>query len=144
MGRSGGRNQDRRPDPDNRGRWNLRRNRTTLSGTAGNRKRLIGFLGLTILLGATFLGLQAHEYWESYVHLNMTLHSGIYGATFYILTGFHGLHVTLGTIMLCVMWLRCVRGHFSRDHHFAFEAVSWYWHFVDVIWLCLFLFVYIL
>jgi len=111
---------------------------------AGNRKRLIGFLGLTILLGATFLGLQAHEYWESYVHLNMTLHSGIYGATFYILTGFHGLHVTLGTIMLCVMWLRCVRGHFSRDHHFAFEAVSWYWHFVDVIWLCLFLFVYIL
>ena len=111
---------------------------------AGNRKRLIGFLGLTILLGATFLGCQAHEYWESYVHLNMTLHSGIYGATFYILTGFHGLHVTLGTIMLCVMWLRCVRGHFNREHHFAFEAVSWYWHFVDVIWLCLFLFVYIL
>ncbi|HET7930429.1 MAG TPA: cytochrome c oxidase subunit 3 [Rhodanobacteraceae bacterium] len=111
---------------------------------AGNRKRLIGFLGLTILLGATFLCCQAYEYWESYVHLNMTLHSGIYGATFYILTGFHGLHVTLGTIMLIVMWLRCTRGHFSREHHFAFEAVSWYWHFVDVIWLCLFLFVYIL
>ncbi|HET7561163.1 MAG TPA: cytochrome c oxidase subunit 3 [Rhodanobacteraceae bacterium] len=111
---------------------------------AGNRKRLIGFLGLTILLGATFLGFQTYEYWESYVHLNMTLHSGIYGATFYILTGFHGLHVTLGTIMLIVMWLRCVRGHFNREHHFAFEAVSWYWHFVDVVWLCLFLFVYIL
>ncbi len=111
---------------------------------AGKRKRLIGFLGLTILLGATFLGLQAHEYWESYVHFNMTLHSGIYGATFYILTGFHGLHVTLGTIMLCVMWARCVRGHFTPDNHFGFEAVSWYWHFVDVIWLCLFLFVYIL
>jgi len=110
----------------------------------GNRKRLIGFLGLTILLGLTFLCCQAYEYWESYVHLNMTLHSGIYGATFYILTGFHGLHVTLGTIMLIVMWLRCVRGHFSRENHFAFEAVSWYWHFVDVIWLCLFLFVYIL
>ncbi len=111
---------------------------------AGHRKRLIGFLGLTILLGLTFLCCQAYEYWESYVHLNMTLHSGIYGATFYILTGFHGLHVTLGTIMLIVMWLRCVRGHFSRENHFAFEAVSWYWHFVDVIWLCLFLFVYIL
>ena len=111
---------------------------------AGNRKRLIGFLGLTILLGLTFLCCQAYEYWESYVHLNMTLHSGIYGATFYILTGFHGLHVTLGTIMLIVMWLRSVRGHFTRENHFAFEAVSWYCHFVDVIWLCLFLFVYIL
>jgi cytochrome c oxidase subunit 3 len=111
---------------------------------AGNRKRLIGFLGLTILLGLTFLCCQAYEYWESYVHLNMTLHSGIYGATFYILTGFHGLHVTLGTIMLIVMWLRSLRGHFTRENHFAFEAVSWYWHFVDVIWLCLFLFVYIL
>ncbi|MBN8736399.1 MAG: cytochrome c oxidase subunit 3 [Xanthomonadales bacterium] len=111
---------------------------------AGNRKKLIGFLGLTILLGITFLCCQAYEYWESYVHLNMTLHSGIYGATFYILTGFHGLHVTLGTIMLIVMWLRSVRGHFTPQNHFAFEAVSWYWHFVDVIWLCLFLFVYIL
>ena len=111
---------------------------------AGHRRRLIGFLGLTILLGVTFLGLQAHEYWDSYVHLNMTLHTGIYGATFYILTGFHGLHVTLGTIMLIVMWLRCARGHFTPKNHFAFEAVAWYWHFVDVIWLCLFLFVYIL
>jgi len=111
---------------------------------AGNRKRLIGFLGVTILLGALFLCGQAIEYWESYVHLNMTLHTGIYGATFYILTGFHCLHVTLGTIMLCVMWFRCVRGHFTRENHFGFEAVAWYWHFVDVVWLCLFLFVYIL
>ena len=111
---------------------------------AGNRKRLIGFLGLTVLLGATFLGCQAHEYWESYAHLNMTLHSGIYGATFYILTGFHCLHVTLGTIMLIVIWIRCMRGHFSAEHSFGFEAVSWYWHFVDVVWCCLFLFVYIL
>lgn len=111
---------------------------------AGNRKRLIGFLGLTIVLGSIFLALQVHEYWESYAHFNMTLHSGIYGATFYILTGFHGLHVTLGTIILIVMWLRCARGHFSPQHHFAFEAGAWYWHFVDVIWLCLFLFVYIL
>ncbi|HEU0277616.1 MAG TPA: cytochrome c oxidase subunit 3 [Rhodanobacteraceae bacterium] len=110
----------------------------------GNRKRLIGFLGFTIVLGLLFLILQAHEYWDSYVHLNMTLHSGIYGATFYILTGFHGLHVTIGTIMLITMWFRCVRGHFSPTNHFGFEAVSWYWHFVDVVWLCLFLFVYIL
>ncbi|HEX5353051.1 MAG TPA: cytochrome c oxidase subunit 3 [Rhodanobacteraceae bacterium] len=111
---------------------------------AGNRKRLIGFLGLTILLGLAFLLCQAHEYWDSWYHLNMTLGSGIYGATFYILTGFHGLHVTVGTIMLIVMWFRCTRGHFDREHHFAFEAVSWYWHFVDVVWCCLFLFVYIL
>lgn len=111
---------------------------------ADNRKRLIAFLALTIVLGATFLGFQVYEYWESYVHLNMTLHSGIYGSTFYILTGFHGLHVTLGTIMLIVIWLRCLRGHFTPTSHFGFEAVSWYWHFVDVIWLCLFLFVYIL
>ncbi len=111
---------------------------------ADNRKRLIGFLGLTIVLGLIFLSLQAHEYWDSYVHLNMTLHSGIYGATFYILTGFHGLHVTIGTIMLVVMWFRCLRGHFTSSNHFGFEAVSWYWHFVDVVWLCLFLFVYIL
>jgi cytochrome c oxidase subunit 3 len=110
----------------------------------GNRKRLVGFLGFTILLGLVFLGFQAHEYWESYVHLNMTLHSGIYGATFYILTGFHGLHVTIGTIMLVVIWIRCMRGHFSAEHSFGFEAVSWYWHFVDVVWCCLFLFVYIL
>lgn len=111
---------------------------------AGNRRRLIGFLGFTIVLGVLFLLGQAIEYSDNYIHLNMTLHSGIYGATFYILTGFHCLHVTLGTIMLIVMWLRCVRGHFDREHHFGFEAVSWYWHFVDVIWLCLFLFVYIL
>ncbi|HLI17715.1 MAG TPA: cytochrome c oxidase subunit 3 [Rhodanobacteraceae bacterium] len=111
---------------------------------AGRRGRLIGFLGLTILLGMGFLACQAHEYWDSWYNLNMTLHSGIYGATFYILTGFHGLHVTVGTIMLIVMWFRCVRGHFDREHHFAFEGVSWYWHFVDVVWLCLFLFVYIL
>jgi cytochrome c oxidase subunit III len=111
---------------------------------AGRRGRLLTFLGITIFLGACFLVCQGHEYIESYTHFNTTLHTGIYGATFFILTGFHGLHVTLGTIMLIVMWLRCVRGHFDRDNHFAFEAVSWYWHFVDVIWLCLFLFVYVL
>jgi cytochrome c oxidase subunit 3 len=110
----------------------------------GDRKRLNAFLGLTILLGIAFLLCQAHEYWDSYVNLNMTLHSGIYGSTFYLLTGFHGLHVTVGTIMLIIIWLRCTRGHFDRDHAFGFEGVSWYWHFVDVVWLNLFLFVYIL
>jgi cytochrome c oxidase subunit 3 len=111
---------------------------------AGKRKELLIFLGLTVLLGATFLWYQAHEYIEAYTKLNLTLGSGVYGSTFFMLTGFHGLHVTLGTIMLMVIWLRCARGHFDRDHHFGFEAVAWYWHFVDVVWLGLFLFVYVL
>jgi len=111
---------------------------------AGKRTQLMIFLGLTILLGATFLWYQAHEYMEAYEQLNLTLGSGVYGSTFFMLTGFHGLHVTLGTIMLIVIWLRCARGHFDRDHHFGFEAVAWYWHFVDVVWLGLFLFVYVL
>jgi cytochrome c oxidase subunit 3 len=111
---------------------------------AGKRKRLLVFQALTVLLGATFLYFQSHEYMEAYQHLNLTLHSGVYGSTFFMLTGFHGLHVTLGTIMLIVIWFRCAKGHFSKDHHFGFEAVAWYWHFVDVVWLCLFLFVYIM
>ena len=111
---------------------------------AGKRKELMIFLGLTVLLGATFLWYQAHEYIEAYTKMNLTLGSGVYGSTFFMLTGFHGLHVTLGTIMLIVIWLRCARGHFDRDHHFGFEAVAWYWHFVDVVWLGLFLFVYVL
>ncbi len=111
---------------------------------AGHRKQLLVFLGLTVLLGALFLYFQATEYIEAYQHLNLTLGSGIYGSTFFMLTGFHGAHVTLGTIMLAIIWLRCLKGHFSRDDHFAFEAVAWYWHFVDVVWLGLFLFVYVL
>ncbi len=111
---------------------------------AGKRKQLLIFLGATVLLGATFLWYQAHEYMEAYTNLNLTLGSGVYGSTFFMLTGFHGLHVTLGTIMLIVIWLRCARGHFDKDHHFGFEAVAWYWHFVDVVWLGLFLFVYVL
>jgi len=111
---------------------------------AGNRTVLMIFLALTIILGFTFLGFQAHEYAEAYTHLNLTLGSGVYGSTFFMLTGFHGLHVTLGAIMLTVIWIRCAKGHFTRDHHFAFEAVAWYWHFVDVVWLGLFMFVYVL
>jgi len=111
---------------------------------ANARKALLWWLGATVLLGAVFLGLQAEEYVHAYQELNLTLGSGIYGSTFFMLTGFHGMHVMLGTIMLAVMWLRCAKGHFSKDHHFAFEAVAWYWHFVDVVWLLLFLFVYVL
>ena len=83
-----------------------------------------------------------HEYKEAYHSMGLTLGSGAYGNTFYMLTGFHGFHVTLGTIMLMVILYRILRGHFSPKHHFAFEAVAWYWHFVDVVWLGLFVFVY--
>jgi cytochrome c oxidase subunit III len=111
---------------------------------AGNRKQLLIWLAATVVLGALFLNFQAHEYLEAYTKMNLTLGSGIYGSTFFMLTGFHGLHVTLGAIMLTVIWFRCFKGHFTKDHHFAFEAVAWYWHFVDVVWLGLFLFVYVL
>lgn len=107
-----------------------------------NRPKLILWLGLTVLLGITFLGFQAYEYSHAYSELGLKLTSGIYGTTFYMLTGFHGFHVTVGTIMLIVIWFRCVKGHFKPDHHFAFEGVAWYWHFVDVVWLFLFIFVY--
>ena len=108
----------------------------------GARVRLAVFLGLTFLLGFTFVGLQAHEYGEAYQNLGLRLSTGIYGSTFFMLTGFHGLHVTIGAIMLTVIWLRVLRGHFTATRHFAFEAVAWYWHFVDVVWLGLFIFVY--
>ncbi len=108
----------------------------------GHRSTLNIFLALTFILGFIFMGFQAYEYIHAYHELNLTLNSGIYGTTFFMLTGFHGLHVTLGAIMLLVVWLRCLRGHFTPDHHFAFEAVAWYWHFVDVVWLFLFIFVY--
>ena len=111
---------------------------------SGHRGKILVFLGLTVLLGATFVYAQAHEYMEAYKELNLTLHSGVYGSTFFMLTGFHGMHVTLGTIMLAIIWVRCAKGHFTKDDHFGFEAVAWYWHFVDVVWLALFLFVYVL
>jgi len=111
---------------------------------AGNRKQLLIWLGATVLLGCVFLFFQAEEYMHAYGELNLTLGSGIYGSTFFMLTGFHGAHVLLGTIMLIVMWLRSAKGHFTRDNHFGFEAAAWYWHFVDVVWLMLFLFVYVL
>jgi cytochrome c oxidase subunit III len=109
---------------------------------AGQRGKLALFLALTFLLGFTFVGFQAHEYGEAYRQLGLRLSTGIYGSTFFMLTGFHGLHVTVGAIMLLVIWLRVLRGHFTPNKHFAFEAVAWYWHFVDVVWLGLFIFVY--
>ncbi|WP_432455757.1 MULTISPECIES: cytochrome c oxidase subunit 3 [unclassified Agarivorans] len=102
------------------------------------------WLALTLVLGFSFLFFQVEEYLHAYQELDLRLDSGIYGNTFFLLTGFHGLHVTLGALMLTVMLLRVLKGHFSGDKHFAFMAASWYWHFVDVVWLCLFLFVYVL
>jgi cytochrome c oxidase subunit 3 len=110
---------------------------------AGHRRSLLVWLGATVLLGCIFLYYQGVEYVHAYHELNLTLGSGIYGSTFFMLTGFHGMHVFLGTLMLAIIWLRCLKGHFSKDHHFGFEAVAWYWHFVDVVWLGLFLFVYV-
>jgi cytochrome c oxidase subunit 3 len=113
--------------------WGLKKN---------NRAQLIGGLFATVALGILFLGLQAYEYVHAYHELNLTLEMGAYGATFFMLTGFHGFHVTIGTIMLIVILGRSLAGHFTADHHFAFEGVSWYWHFVDVVWLLLFVLVY--
>ncbi|MCE2572348.1 cytochrome c oxidase subunit 3 [Motilimonas eburnea] len=101
-------------------------------------------LGLTVLLGIIFLVLQVEEYIHAYQEMGLTLSSGLYGNTFFLLTGFHGLHVTLGTIILFVLFCRVLKGHFTPAQHFGFQAGSWYWHFVDVVWLCLFVFVYIL
>ena len=109
-----------------------------------NRRRLITFMWMTIALGVAFIFLQAYEYYEAYAHLNLRLDTGIYGSTFFMLTGFHGVHVLLGTIMLIVITLRCMKGHFEADSHFGYEATAWYWHFVDVVWLGLYVFVYIL
>ena len=109
---------------------------------SNKRTQLILGLALTVILGAIFLTLQAKEYMHAYSELGLTLHSGIYGSTFFMLTGFHGFHVTMGATMLTVILIRCIKGHFSADNHFGFEAVAWYWHFVDVVWLGLFIFVY--
>jgi cytochrome c oxidase subunit 3 len=112
-----------------------------------NNKRggLNFWLAITLILGFTFVGVQAYEYHEAYTELGLTLKAGIYGSTFFMLTGFHGFHVCMGAIMLSVQWLRSTtKKHFTPDDHFGFEAASWYWHFVDVVWVGLFLFVYIL
>ena len=111
----------------------------------GKRTQLKLCLLLTILLGICFLMMQVGEYLHAYRELGLRLNSGVYGNTFFMLTGFHGLHVTLGAIILTVVFLRIIiKNHFTQEHHFAFQAASWYWHFVDVVWLNLFVFVYVL
>lgn len=109
---------------------------------AGHRSKTALWLFVTILLGATFMGFQAFEYMEAYHDFNLRLTSGIYGSTFFLLTGFHGFHVTVGAIMLSVVLYRVLNGHFTPEHHFAFEGAAWYWHFVDVVWLGLYVVVY--
>jgi cytochrome c oxidase subunit 3 len=108
----------------------------------GDNKQLVWGLISTVALGFIFVVLQGWEYGHAYKDLNLTLESGVYGSTFYMLTGFHGFHVTIGAIMLLAITVRAMKGHFSPHNHFAFEAVAWYWHFVDVVWLGLFIFVY--
>jgi cytochrome c oxidase subunit 3 len=108
------------------------------------RGKLKGWLTLTVVLGCIFLFLQVEEYVHAYTEMGLTLDAGIYGNTFFMLTGFHGFHVTIGTIILFIMLLRVLKGHFTPDNHFAFQAGSWYWHFVDVVWVFLFIVVYII
>ncbi len=108
----------------------------------GHRSQIIIGLIITILLGCIFESFQAIEYHHAITEMHLTLSSGIYGSTFYMLTGLHAMHVSIGVIMLFIILIRCLKGHFRPEHHFAFEAVSWYWHFVDVVWLFLFIFVY--
>lgn len=107
-----------------------------------HRKKAIIWLAATLVLGVCFLFLQGFEYFHAYNELNLTLSSGVYGSTFFLLTGFHGFHVFLGGTMLAVVLVRMIRGHFTAEHHFAFEGAAWYWHFVDVVWLGLYVVVY--
>ena len=110
----------------------------------GKRGKLIGWLVVTLLLGLVFLAVQGYEYYHAYQDLGLTLNSGIFGTTFFMLTGFHGAHVTLGAFMLLVILGRALKGHFTQTDCFGFEAAAWYWHFVDVVWIGLFIFVYVL
>nr|YP_010234469.1 cytochrome c oxidase subunit III [Pedioplanis laticeps]QTA72635.1 cytochrome c oxidase subunit III [Pedioplanis laticeps] len=104
----------------------------------GKRKDAIQALTLTILLGLYFTALQANEYYET----SFTISDSVYGATFFVATGFHGLHVIIGTTFLLVCLIRQMYYHFTTNHHFGFEAAAWYWHFVDVVWLFLYVSIY--
>ena len=108
----------------------------------GKRGKTVGFMWLTVLLGITFLSVQGYEYYHAYHELNLKLSSGVYGSTFFMLTGFHGFHVFVGMLMLLFITLRLQKGHFTAERHFGFEGAAWYWHFVDVVWLGLYLLVY--
>ena len=107
-----------------------------------HRGRTLAFMWITVLLGATFVCVQAYEYFHAYTELNLTLRSGAYGSTFFMLTGFHGFHVIIGMLMLFFITLRLSKGHFTPERHFGFEGAAWYWHFVDVVWLGLYTLVY--
>jgi cytochrome c oxidase subunit 3 len=109
---------------------------------AGNRARTIAFMWATVLLGVIFLFVQGFEYAHAYKDLNLKLSSGVFGSTFFMLTGFHGFHVFVGMLMLLFITLRLHKGHFTADRHFGFEGAAWYWHFVDVVWLGLYVVVY--
>ena len=123
----------------------------------GDRKGLVQGLTATVLLGMSFTGLQAIEYAQAPFSFAMLIEGGqkvteegahiadggIYSSAFFMATGFHGFHVIVGTIFLAVCLFRAVKGHFKPDHHFGFEAAAWYWHFVDVVWLFLFCFIYV-
>ena len=109
---------------------------------AGQRSKTIAFMWLTVLLGLVFLFVQGYEYYHLYTDLNLKMSSGIFGSTFFMLTGFHGFHVFLGMLMLFFITLRLQKGHFTPQRHFGFEGAAWYWHFVDVVWLGLYVLVY--
>jgi cytochrome c oxidase subunit III len=109
---------------------------------AGQRGKTIAWMWITVILGASFVGVQAYEYHHAYTELNLKLSSGIYGSTFFMLTGFHGFHVFVGMLMLTFITLRLMNGHFTPERHFGFEGAAWYWHFVDVVWLGLYFLVY--
>jgi cytochrome c oxidase subunit 3 len=109
---------------------------------AGHRAKTIAWMWVTVLLGITFLGFQAFEYHHAYTELNLKLTSGVYGSTFFLLTGFHGFHVCVGALMLLFITIRLMKGHFTPERHFGFEGAAWYWHFVDVVWLGLYVIVY--
>jgi cytochrome c oxidase subunit III len=109
---------------------------------AGRRAKTIAFMWITVALGAAFVCVQAYEYIHAYRDLNLKLSSGIFGSTFYMLTGFHGFHVFVGMLMLIFITIRLMKGHFTPERHFGFEGAAWYWHFVDVVWLGLYFLVY--
>jgi cytochrome c oxidase subunit 3 len=109
---------------------------------AGHRSKTILFMWMTVLLGVVFLFVQGYEYFHAYSEMNLKLTSGVYGSTFYMLTGFHGFHVFVGMLMLLFITLRLQKGHFTPERHFGFEGAAWYWHFVDVVWLGLYILIY--
>ena len=109
---------------------------------AGKRAKTIAWMWITVALGATFLCVQGYEYYHAYNDLNLKLSSGIFGSTFFMLTGFHGFHVFVGMLMLLFITLRLQKGHFTPERHFGFKGAAWYWHFVDVVWLGLYFLVY--